>query len=589
MSAPAVARQQAVEPETTPKLRLMVLAPAICSVLTLPIAWNARGRVGPDGISYLDIAGNAAQLSPRYLFTNGMWSPAFPGLLAVAMKLVHPSLAAQPALAHGLDFLFCAATYFCLAYFLYNLLRWVSLEHGPVFHSMAGFGGIVALAYTCLFVANTNPSMWDLGADKLLEGVVFLAAGMCIRLSLPKARLIHYISLGLILAFAYAVKAVMFPISLGLLAILFVLPASGEYGRKGTAVAAVSFLLAASPLIVILTHSKGRLTFGDAGRINYARSVNRSIPLVPLPLDFWAGRSPGSGLALHRPQWVSTNPVILKFKGPFPATQAYWYDPTYWTDGLAMHFDLRQQWQRYLHSFGIRDRGGAFEGTDLVELARPWLPMFGGVAVFAVLGLRMRSAYRAMRKQIWLFLWPACAALLYASVFLTFRYLPAFIALGWTGMFVAAAVVMNNTTKGAKAAPVIMLAVAFILLLGNYRAFLSPARMLFVKTLPNSDLRLAGKLEGLGIRNGDELCVTGVNFSPFSYNYVRLLGARVTLILAEDSDALAKLPYAQVQSVIGTLKANGARAVLSAQRPAFDNDSGWVAIPEFGLFVRPLQ
>jgi hypothetical protein len=587
VSAPAVALQKVVEP--TPRLRLMLVAAVICSVLTLPIAWNARGRVGPDGISYLDIASNTAQLSPQYLFTNGMWSPAFPGLLAVALKLVHPSLAAQPALAHGLDFLFCAAAYFCLAYFLYNLLRWVSLEHGPVFESMAGFGGIVALAYTCLLVGNTHPSLWDLGADKLLEGVVFLAAGMCIRLSLPRPRLIHHISLGLILAFAYTVKAAMFPISLGLLAILFVLPAAGEYGRKGAAIAAVSFLLAASPLIVILTHSKGRLTFGDAGRINYARSVNRSIPLVPLPLDFWAGRSPGSGLPLHPPQWVSTNPVILKFKGPFPATQAYWYDPTYWTDKLGVHFDVRQQWRRYLHSFGIGSRGGAFEGTDLVDLAGPWVPMFGGVAVFAILGLRMRNSYHALRKQIWLFLWPACAALIYASVFLTFRYLPAFIALGWTGMFVAAAVVMNNVTKAGKAAPVIMFAVAFTLLLGNYRAFVSPVRVLFIKTLPDSDLRLAGKLEGLGIRNGDELCVTGTNFSPFSYNYVRLLGARVTLILAEDSDTLAKLPHAQVQSVFDTLKANGAKAVLSAQRPAFDNDSGWVPIPEFGLFVRLLQ
>jgi hypothetical protein len=61
------------------------------------------------------------------------------------------------------------------------------------------------------------------------------------------------------------------------------------------------------------------------------------------------------------------------------------------------------------------------------------------------------------------------------------------------------------------------------------------------------------------------------------------------MAIPQDVNTLSKLPAAQVESVIAKLRANGARAVISPRRPAFDNDSGWISVPEFNLFIRFIQ
>jgi hypothetical protein len=57
---------------------------------------------------------------------------------------------------------------------------------------------------------------------------------------------------------------------------------------------------------------------------------------------------------------------------------------------------------------------------------------------------------------------------------------------------------------------------------------------------------------------------------------------------ANDPDALVGLPETQVRLLIDKLRTSGARAVISRNRPAFANDSGWVCVPKFGLYVRLL-
>jgi hypothetical protein len=59
-------------------------------------------------------------------------------------------------------------------------------------------------------------------------------------------------------------------------------------------------------------------------------------------------------------------------------------------------------------------------------------------------------------------------------------------------------------------------------------------------------------------------------------------------VLAGDPAALSKLPDAEVRRIIATLRANGARALFSSWRPAFDNDSGWVLLTG-NTYVRMIQ
>jgi hypothetical protein len=557
----------------------MLLSACLCALLTLPTAWHAGQQISSDGLSYLDIASNAIERGPLALLTNGYWSPGYPALLAAAMILVHPSPASELTVVHVVDWLTCVAGYFSFTYFLFNFIRWIQLKRGPMFESRAGVLGILTFAYSLLLVAHIYPFLlWRVRPDLLLECVVYLAAGMCTRLSLPGSRLIHYAALGAILAIAYAVKAAFFPLSLVLLAVLFIWPPGKA--RKGTVVATLAFLLATSPIVAVLSFSKGRLTFGDTGRLNYVWYVNAAPDTL-----YWDGRLPDSGVLLHPPSKISTNPVILNIEGPVKATWSLWYDPSYWYDGVQPHFDLRQQIRVLYRSLRGKDR----DGTNMIQLATMWLPIFGGIAALVVLGLRIQGVFLAIRRHTWLLLWPAFVLFTYACVHIEYRFLVSFILLAWTTLFVAAWSVLGEEKSVS-----VTLTVAAALLLTSFpeasRQFaddildmVRAGRRDRVAGL--SHVAVAGRIEALGIRRGDKLAT--VDLPPGFYE-ARMLGARFTLMLVGDPVSLSKLPEPKVSQIIATLRANGAKALFSPVRPAFENSSGWVAVTS-QLYVLPLQ
>jgi len=551
----------------------------------VPVAWSFSRWIVQDGIGYLEVAVNTTQLGLAPLLSNGYWSPAYPALLAAILKLVHPSLAYELAVVHTLDWAIFAAACLCFTYFLFGLLRWIELEHGDIFGGHAGFLSFVAFAYTLLFFNNVDVTLWLVGPNILMECAVYLVAGICIRLSLPDSPYLRNVGLGVIFALAYAVKASLFALSAILLAILFLRPVA-RMGRKLTVIAGVSFLLAASPIVAYLSHSKGRLTFGDAGNLNYAWFVNGTPRAILWDEHLINEHLPVSVTLRHPAKRISTDPPILKFEGPFPATLPYWYDPSWWYDGVKPHFVLWQQVQQYLRTVRLAPRY-MYSDQSVFELAERWLPMWAGLAVFALFGLRFRNAYRAIGRHVWLFLWPAFTFLTFASVLLDYRYLFPFIVMGWTTLFLVAWVVV----KPEKSIGVTLTVTAGLLL--TYGPGLARGLAETKKGPASMDnLAVAGKLAALGIRPGDQ--VASVGWPAASY-YVRLAGARFTIQMVTNDPValpklaeLQKLPEPEVKAVIETLRANGARALFSMDRPAFDNDSGWVPVTNY-IYVRPIQ
>jgi hypothetical protein len=390
----------------------------------------------------------------------------------------------------------------------------------------------------------------------------------------------YHAALGVILALAYATKAAFFPLSLALLVILFIWPVASGAKRKGTVVATLAFLLAASPLLAALSFGKGRLTSGDAGLLNYVWYVNAAPDTL-----YWEGRLPDSHILVHPSKSILTDPVILDFEGPFKVTWPLWYDPSYWYDGVRAHFNLRQQ----LRILRISLDGIYLDGMNLIQLAGMWLPIFAGTAAFAVLGLRIRNLYLVTRRHIWLFLWPAVVLITYACVHIEYRFLVPFFVLTWITLFVAA-----RTVIGQEQWLGVTLTVTAGLLLTLFpataREFAQGIRDRVGAgrqggTAGLNHLEVARKLEALGIRRGDDLAT--VDLPPGFYE-ARMLGARFTLMLVGDPVSLSKLPEAKVRQIIATLRANGAKALFSPKRPAFENDSGWVFISS-QLYVRPLQ
>jgi hypothetical protein len=224
---------------------------------------------------------------------------------------------------------------------------------------------------------------------------------------------------------------------------------------------------------------------------------------------------------------------------------------------------------------------------NVFQIAERWLPMWAGLAVFAVLGLRVRNAFRVTGGHFWLFLWPALAFLMFETVLLDYRYLFPFFVMGWITLFLAAWVV----TKPEKAIGVTLTVVAGLFLAygpGVARELEQTMR----RPATSDNLAVAERLAALGIRPGDQMASVGW---PDASYFVRLAGARFTIQMLTNDPLAApkfaevqKLPQAKVREVIETLRANGARALVSMYRPAFDNDSGWVLLTKY-TYIRMIQ
>jgi hypothetical protein len=97
--------------------------------------------------------------------------------------------------------------------------------------------------------------------------------------------------------------------------------------RRGTLLATVCFAGLTLPWVVILSHSVGHLTYGEAGTANYVHYVSYSGSLV------------------HPPRIISSLPEVREFATPIRATYPPWYTPPYWIEGLHPRFVAKNmQW-----------------------------------------------------------------------------------------------------------------------------------------------------------------------------------------------------------------------------------------------------
>ena len=93
----------------------------------------------------------------------------------------------------------------------------------------------------------------------------------------------------------------------------------------------VIFLGLSSPLILILSRSKGRWTLGGGGELVYAWFVNGT------PVFYnWQGEAPNVGVPKHPTRKLFDRPAVYEYAAPIRGTYPPWYDPAYWNAGLEL-------------------------------------------------------------------------------------------------------------------------------------------------------------------------------------------------------------------------------------------------------------
>jgi hypothetical protein len=255
----------------------------LCAWLAQALA--ARDFATADAISYLDIS-YSCLAGNWHALINGWWSPAFPFLLTIWLKIFSPSPFREAVVLHLFSFLSLVLALAVFEYFIRVFL--VFRTTAVVDDHDAGLAvpddWIWIVGYSLFFWISTfliPPSLEQ--PDILVFILYLLAAVICMQIVQEPQKWSRYFFLGVVLGAGYLTKSVMFP-----LAFVFYLALCFHKDRLRVLpkliFSVVIFAAVCSPFALVLSKSKGRFTFGDVGVMAYRHVMGMDEqPLVPDP------------------------------------------------------------------------------------------------------------------------------------------------------------------------------------------------------------------------------------------------------------------------------------------------------------------
>lgn len=536
-------------------------------------AWNGRFDLSSaDIVSYIDI-GRAYLVGDWRAATNGYFSPLYGVVVASVLALLQPSdywAFLSVKAANFLIFLFCLLSF---SLFLQQLIGFHHRQRLKSSESLVIPTGIwLSLGYTLFLwtalgmigVATDTP-------DMLVAAWVYLAMALILQIQ-AGAGWAAFIGLGVVMGLGYLTKAILFPMAfifwgVGLFA------AGRIWQTLPKAIAALLvFSLIAVPLIATISLSKGYVTFGEAGSLNYAWNISG------LSNTYWRG-SPDSGTPKHPLTVLSESPAVYEFGEPIHSTYPLWYDPSFWHEGAIAQPNLTKQI------------------ATIWEHAIEYYRVFAGFILF-VYGLllaasgQVRASLARLRSN-WLLLLPTAAGL--GSLMLIHvhpRLIASFVVL----LSVALLNSLHLPSTAVQRRLLAGLAVGSVLLLG--------AQLSWPAAGPPIHWKIAQGLQTLGLRAGDKIAILGAYRAGDYYFWAQLADLRITAEVPSPTEFWTAAPEARLR-IYQALQAAGIKALV--QRPpksapdytplggwqavgeALIQQQGWQEIGQTHCFVYPLE
>lgn len=570
-------------------------------------AYAARHAMNADGISYLDLSDRFAH-GDWQGGVNALWSPLYPLVLGVTLRILRPSAYWEFAAAHLVNF-FCYLL--ALAAFEYLLSGILRLSDTPDGEDVAG-GSPPArrlpLPERSLIVVGFALFIWAMlvlvglvlvTPDLLFTALLFAATGVLLRRIEKggRAHLSGFALLGALLGLGYLAKAPMLALA-PLFIIIAVIRAGGTW-RQATLralVASTILLCVIAPFVLTLSHAEHRLTFGASARLNYLWHVNR----IP-SLHGQSGLLPHeSSVPLHPTRRIFAAPAAYEFAASVDATYPPWFDPAYWYQGITPHFNLQQQLaavrlnlSRYLDYFGL---------FGALPLGLMLLYCF-----YLSFNLRrLKQVRRELRYYTVLLVLSIAGLCLYVPIHLEHRYVAPFVVIFHLTLIASIRLPASPAVKRfIHAATALVIALFIVATLFGQKRLASRAaswRQIVRQDVQQgarvtADVRhaharwhIADRLQQMNLAPGDRVATIGE--SRYAY-WARLGKWRIVAEVPNfDYDGGRVVPNAQrfweadekVRArVLGALAASGARAVICDDVPSgvrSDTLEGWQQVTE---------
>jgi hypothetical protein len=517
-------------------LRLIIVVSAIAQ------GWHFRDFMIPDGISYLDVGDAFARGDWRTALST-YWSPLYSSMLGLANAVLQPGPRHEWLVAHAVNLATLLLALAAFEVLLDAVLAGTNGAQGPAPTPSDGDLAVLFVGYSMFAGSSlTMASVSLVTPDHLVAAAAYLLAAAIERMRTRGVSARRALGLGCLAGAAVLAKAVMLPVGL-----LFALSSWTALGRGRARVVAAAFVLGgfvatSGVYIIALSVAHGRLTTGDAGRLNYAWLVNHV-----RPWDNYQGEDPRYGTLLHPTRLISTAPRAFEFAGPIGGTYPVWFDPGYWYEGVRPVFDLAQQWDV------LRQNAVRF-WRDVLS-TRALLAALGALVVIAALRWsRRRAVVSAWLAHVGMWL-PALGALgSYLLILVEARYAAPFMTL----LLVAPAAALA-AGLGRRASRLTVLIFALAISVGWWKVYTQVTR----HTCVSEDADVATQLGELGLRQGDHVAYIGRSFSAAFW--ARL--ARVQIIAEvpqDEAPAFWGASDASRERVLDAFRAAGARAVLTA-------------------------
>lgn len=526
-----------------------------CAAVAVGVAetWAARHSMGADGTSYLDM-GEAYLRGDWRMALSPHWSPLYSWLLTLGLKVLKPSSYWEFPAIHLVNLTIYLAALICFEFLLSGLVDYHKRVEGVCVNGLAALPDWAwcAIGYT-LFIW-TSFSLIGLGTvtpDMCVAAFAYLASGLVVRIRAGSSARLLFAGLGIALGFGYLAKAIFFPLAFIFLAITFFSVGDPKKATRGVLLTAAIFLAIAAPFMVALSVSLGRPTFGESGRFNYIGYVDRP--------DYF--RNPPLVLA-HPMKRIHAAPMVFEFSSGVKGAYPLMYNPEYWLEGYAPHFDLKGQLAAL--------KASAINLYNFLFLSETGL--IAGVIVLFWLSPRPSLSLRAALTQ-WHLLVPAvCVFGAYSLLHVDSRYIAPFVALVWLGILSGLRLRIGNDSRKLIAGVVI----AIVVTMGT--PILSSAFFGFAAGRRSApvDWQVARALNQMGIQPGDR--VAWFRRSVWGdFYWARLARIRIIAeIPDEEVDKFwASSPSVQAE-VMNALKGAGAKAVITSPDPL---RPGYVAVP----------
>ena len=564
-----------------------------CAAIALGAAdaWATRFTMNPDGVSYLDI-GDAYWRGDFHSAINAYWSPLYSWILGLFLKVSRPPTYWEYPVVHLVNFFIYVAALTCFEFFLKEFIDSREQKDGAAGASEVGLPVWAwwVLGYT-LFIPSSLKliTLRIVTPDMCVAGLVYLAAGLILRIHRGNARLVTYVLLGVVLGFAYLAKAVMFPLAFVFLAVAAFCPGRFQKRATRTAISLFVFLAITAPFILAISHAKGRLTFGESGGLTYAACINGVDPWYPGDGGRMVCQGTGyvenvdapseiSNVLRHPAVRIFDSPAAYQFATPIGGTYPFWCDPSYWQDGVKPHFDLR----------------GQLSATETVLLSYLWLifsPSLGlsltlGVLVLSLLALHPSKTLILAAKS-WPLLIPGLMGLfLYITVRVEGRYIGGFLPLVWiaiySGVRLPSSAVSKRFPGGVVAVAALVIAVV---------ATCSTIANLSQNTQTRPAYwKAAQALAERGILSGDKIAIISDDPTGEGGPYVARL-ARVQIIgQVNRPDEFFRSDLSTQIRLLDAFANTGASAVLTWTKPGHARSRAeWQNLGGTDYFVRSLS